>query len=148
MKTFVSKPLELPRDREAITRADLVFYDVDHSGPSYRARVFLDNPTADQGTPLDPESGYVGSFTVFGHAGCFGEEGHCHPAWPTTDDFDRRPPHPLVPFTREVEITPALKQFSKAKARVTVVPDVVEVKGVAIPDVPPTNLVRLAVYED
>ena len=68
MKTFVSKPLELPRDREAITRADLVFYDVDHSGPSYRARVFLDNPSANPDTPLEPESGYVGSFTVFGHA--------------------------------------------------------------------------------
>jgi hypothetical protein len=148
MKPFVSRPLELPAEREAITRADLVFYEVDHSGPSYRAHVFLDNPNANTGTELEPANGYVGSFTVFGHAGCFGEEGHCHPMWPTTDEFDRRPQHPLVPFTRELEITSALKQFSKSKARVTVVPAVVEVKGVAPPDVAPTTLVRLAVYED
>jgi hypothetical protein len=148
MKPFVSKPLELPAEREAITRADLVFYDVDHSGPSYRAHVFLDNSKANSETELEPENGYVGSFTIFGHAGCFGEEGHCHPMWPTTDEFDRRPQHPLVPFTRELEITPALKQFTKVRASVTVVPEVSEVKGVTAPDVAPASLVRLAVYED
>lgn len=148
MKPFTSKPLELPRDKEAITRADLVFYHVDHSGPSYRAHVFLDNPGADAETPLEPEEGYAGSFTVFGHAGCFGEEGHCHPIWPTTDEFDRRPEHPLVPFIREVEITEALKRFTKAKAKVTVVPVVTEVEGIPAPDVAPAGAVRLAVYED
>ena len=85
---------------EAFSRADLIFYGVDHSGPSYEARVFLNNPErASRDTPRDPAAGYAGSFTVFGHGGCFGDDGHCDvPSGP--DAFDLRPPHPLTPYTR------------------------------------------------
>lgn len=148
MKPFASNPLELPKGRERISRADLVFYEVEHSGPSYVANVFLDNPEADLDTPLVLESGYVGAFTVFGHGGCFGGDGHCHPERPTTDEFDRRGQHPLQPFVRTVEVTDALKSFSKKnKVVVSVVPVVSEVEGVEDPNVPPAGFVRLAVYE-
>jgi hypothetical protein len=76
LKVFSSKPVEVP-EVEDMSRADLIFYGVDHSGPSYEARVFIDNPSAGPETPVEPEHGYAGSFTVFGHAGCFGDEGHC-----------------------------------------------------------------------
>src|SRR5215217_7560486 len=59
------------------TRADLVFSGVDHSETSYEVRVFLNNPTADASTPRGAEHGYAGRFVVFGHGGCFGDEGHC-----------------------------------------------------------------------
>ncbi len=59
------------------TRADLVFSGVDHSETSYEVRVFLNNPTADASTPRTAEHGYAGRFVVFGHGGCFGDEGHC-----------------------------------------------------------------------
>ena len=59
------------------TRADLVFSGVDHSQTSYEVRVFLNNPTADASTPRTAEHGYAGRFVIFGHGGCFGDDGHC-----------------------------------------------------------------------
>ncbi len=148
MKRFHSKPLDLPADREDIARADLVFYGVDHSGPTYEARIFLDNPRATEETPRDAESGYAGSFTVFGHGGCFGADGHCAPKERYVDEFDRRPPHPLTPQTISVTITEALARVAKEKVRVHVVAAVRESKGetVAASDVAPCELVRLVTY--
>jgi hypothetical protein len=48
-------------------RAELVFSGVEQAGRSFEARVFLDNPDADDRTPRTPEAGYVGSFHVYGH---------------------------------------------------------------------------------
>ena len=85
-----ARPARNREDVEELTRADLVFYGVDHSGPTYEARVFLNNPRArDADTARDAEQGYAGSFAVFGHSGCFGAEGHCLPDQRTTDEFDR-----------------------------------------------------------
>ena len=46
--------LELPAgdDRPELARADLTFYGLDHSGPSYQVRVFFNNPNAGPDTPL------------------------------------------------------------------------------------------------
>ena len=60
-----------------VTRVDLEFHGVDHSGASFEGRVFVNNPGADQNTELSPERGYVGSFHIFGHGGCYGDVGHC-----------------------------------------------------------------------
>lgn len=46
-------------------------------------------------------AGYVGSFSVFGHGGCYGDVGHCEVV-PRDDPFDVRPPHPLTPWTKTV----------------------------------------------
>ena len=97
MNRFQSQPLDLPVDRSEVVRADLILYGVDHSGPTYEARIFLDNPKATEETPRDAEAGYAGSYTVFGHGGCFGGEGHCALKERYSDDFDRRLPHPLTP---------------------------------------------------
>src|SRR6185436_18305022 len=74
--TATTQPLELPEleDVGELSRADLVFYGVDHAGPSYEARVFINNPNADADTERVDEQGYAGSFSVFGHNGCFGDE--------------------------------------------------------------------------
>lgn len=123
---FVSPPIDLPEDAADMYRADLVFYDVDHSGPSYEARVFVDNPEADEETPRDGDHGYAGYFTVFGHDGCFGDEGHCLPGNRYTDEFDRRAIHPLEPWTKTVIATEAIKKAIAdprvTTIRVTVVP--------------------------
>jgi hypothetical protein len=47
--------------------AEIRFEGVDHSGPSYEARVFLNNGKADANTPQTAEYGYAGSFFVYGH---------------------------------------------------------------------------------
>jgi hypothetical protein len=134
-------------ETEGITRADLIFYGVDHSGPSYEARVFLDNPKADHRTPTEPDQGYAGSFTVFGNAGCFGDEGHCHPNLRYSDEFDYRGPHPLEPFTRHIEVTEALLQKKRRRVVVSVVPVVHEDPGVKPPAVAPAERVRLVAYQ-
>jgi hypothetical protein len=90
------------------TRADIVFYGVEHKGDSFEALVFLNAPEATLDTPLEVDEGFAGSFVVFGHAGCFGDKGHCHvPSH--RDPFDSRPPHGLTPQTKMVEVTDALK---------------------------------------
>jgi tyrosinase len=115
VERFVSEPIRIAaaeEDDPIVSRADLVLFGVDHSGDSYEGRVFLNNPDADVDTPRDPAHGYAGSFTVFGHGGCYGEEGHCDPGQRTTDAFDRRPPHPLTPFTKTVVVSEALRRVT------------------------------------
>ncbi len=63
---------ELPSQ---FSRADLEFIGVDHSGASYEARVFVNNPSADIGTQTNEANGYAGSYYIFGHGGCFGDIG-------------------------------------------------------------------------
>jgi hypothetical protein len=110
MADISTHPLELPQfeDRDEVSRADLVFYGVDHSGDSFTAHVFLAKPKATLRTARTAENGYAGSFTVFGHGGCFGDEGHCLPSDRYTDEFDLRPEHPLTPLTKTVVATEAL----------------------------------------
>lgn len=149
MKRFHSQPLDLPGNREHVARADLVFYGVDHSGPTYEARIFLDNARATAKTPLDAKNGYAGSYTVFGHGGCFGAEGHCAPKERYIDEYDRRPPHPLTPLTIAVTITDALAALEKKRVRVHIVAVVRETKMGKAPDasgIQPCDQVRLVTY--
>lgn len=122
-----SLPVPVQSDVADFERADLVFYGVEHTGPSYEGRVFLGVPDANESTPLDSASGYAGSFYVFGHAqGCFGDDGHCEvPDADDLDPFDLRLSHHLVPFVINVVITESLKLLRDAEAEefvVTVVP--------------------------
>lgn len=111
------------REAGAFTRADLYLYGLDHSGPSYQVRVFLNAPDAGPDTPLDPEAGYAGSVTVFGHGRCFGDEGHCEPRGPVTP-FDRRLPHQLEPASRVLICTDAVRRALEQRGDlgVTLVP--------------------------
>ena len=122
MARFVSEPLDNPAraGQPEFSRADLIFYGVDHSGPSFEARVYLNEDAAGESTDRDSD-GFAGSFTVFGHGGCAGDEGHCEvPAG--RDAFDRRPPHALTPQTKTVIVTDALRKHGDDKLVVTVVP--------------------------
>lgn len=96
------------------SRADLVVTGVDHSSLSYEVRVFLNNPDATADTPRTAEQGYGGRYTVFGHGGCFGDEGHCDVPTPTADATDLRPQHQLTPITTYVTVTDALRRLLAA----------------------------------
>ena len=90
-------------------RADLELHGLDHSKASYEGRVFLNNSDASVSTPTDEAHGYVGSFFIFGHGGCAGEEGHCDvPS--ERRPFDRRMEHQLTSVSKRVVITDALKR--------------------------------------
>jgi tyrosinase len=147
---FTSDPLELPelgQDDLEDLRADLIFYGVDHSGSSFQARVYLDAPDADASSGRD-HPGYAGEFYVFGHGGCFGDEGHCDVPTEPVDPFDMRDPHPLTPQTKIVTITESLRRhvdLTKAEqsVRVTVVAETVRDRR---NDVLAFDTVRLAFY--
>src|ERR1051325_3295550 len=78
-KKYVSESIKLDISKleNDFYRADLIFHGLDHSGPSYEGRVFINNTRANSETPEDPKEGYAGSFFVFGHGGCLGNENHC-----------------------------------------------------------------------
>ena len=104
-------------------RADLEFIGVDHSGASFEARVFLNKPDADENTATTEANGYAGSFSIFGHGGCFGDVGHCDITH-VQDEFDPRPSHPLEPIKKVVIATDAIKRAAEQSAEIsiTVVP--------------------------
>ncbi|MCZ2805591.1 hypothetical protein O2W18_10785 [Modestobacter sp. VKM Ac-2983] len=93
------------------SRADLVVTGVDHSSTSYEVRVFLNDPDATAGTPRTAEHGYAGRYTVFGHGGCYGGEGHCDAPAPGED---LRLAPPLTSFDTYVTITGALQRLLAA----------------------------------
>jgi hypothetical protein len=70
-------------------------YGIQHGGATYQARVFLNNPRASELTAMTPETGFAGTFHIFGHGGCLGDPGHCDVV--PRDPHDPRPAHPLTP---------------------------------------------------
>lgn len=143
---FVSAPLELPDGEQPFARADLILYGIDHSGPSFEARVFLDAPDADHASGrADPAC--AGSLFVFGHGGCFGDAGHCDVV-ARDDPFDLRPPHALEPALRILTVTEPIRRLVAAGAATTTVTIVAH----AVADHPDAVLaferLRLATYAD
>ena len=151
MHRFVSEPLTVGvQDRpelDAISRADLVFYGLDHSGPSYEGRVYLNRLDAGLDTAREADQGYAGSFFVFGHGRCYGDDGHCDPTQRTTDEFDLRPTHPLAPWTATVIVTDALRRVGPDDVTVTVVAVDHRTKDAAPSEALTVDTVRLLLYE-
>lgn len=99
-------------------RADIEFEGLDHSGSSYEGRVFVNNPDADAATQRTADNGYAGSYYIFGHGGCFGDEGHCEVA--PRSPYDPRPPHALWPTRKVVIATDAIRRAVDAGPTMTV----------------------------
>lgn len=100
------------------SRADIEFEGLDHSGSSYEGRVFVNNADADAGTAKTLDNGYAGSYYIFGHGGCFGDEGHCDVGLP--GPYDPRTPHALWPTRKVVIATEAIAAAAKAGSTMTV----------------------------
>jgi hypothetical protein len=118
---YVSKELylDIKRLENKFKRADIEIHNVDHSGFSYEGRVFLNNSEADQKTELKLEKGYVGSYHVFAHGGCYGDEGHCDIP-KERRAYDYRPSHHLKPQYKRIIITDALRKLGKNTDRFTI----------------------------
>ena len=135
ISSYVSEEIPIPvYEGKDFSRADLLFFGIGQIGPSFEARVFLNNPEADETTPLEGASGYAGSFHIFGPARCFGDPGHCDIPEEPRDPFDlRRPNTQVIPVDKLVVATEAIKQVRQAGNEgftVTVVPVVYESPGV------------------
>jgi tyrosinase len=111
MATFNANPLTvtLTAPAEPYRRADLEFHGVDHGRASYEGRLFVNNPAAGPQTSTDDPS-YAGSFWIFGHGGCAGDEGHCEPP-ASRRPFDFRAEHQLTPMSKRVIVTDRLRDL-------------------------------------
>jgi tyrosinase len=144
---YTAPPLELP-EGEGLDRADLIFVGLDHSGASFEARLFFDAPDADHAAGRDHPA-YAGSFYLFGHGGCFGDEGHCDVAPRST--YDPRPPHALWPTRKVVIATDAIRKAVQAGSTmtITVVPVVLSTTDMVPQDeeLPKFELVSVITYQ-
>lgn len=120
----ISSEISLADLGEDFTRADIEFEGLDHGNSSYEGRVFINNTDADSDTDLTADNGYAGSFYIFGHGGCFGDEGHCEVA--PRPPYDPRPPHALWPARKIVVATDAVRRAAAAgpTMTITVVPEI------------------------
>ncbi len=143
---FVSDPIDLPEhETDAEIRADLVFYGVDHSGPSYEARIFINAPDATADTPRD-DLHYAGSFCIFGHGGCFGDVGHCDIP-EEVDPFDLRGPHQLIGAAKTVIVSEAFARVVAPGDETMTVTVVAVVPGAEDHDVLRFDTIRLLTYQ-
>jgi hypothetical protein len=100
-------------------RADIEIHNLDHSGQSYEGRVFLNNPNANQRTPVDEEHNYVGSYHVFGHGGCYGDIGHCDVVREKRR-YDRRLSSDIRPQYKRIIATSTIKKIGGETDRFTI----------------------------
>jgi hypothetical protein len=123
-KSYTTEKIQFSKeDLKDFYRADCVFRGVAMNVPTYEGRVFINNPTANLDTQKNSRQGYVGSYVIFGHAKCLGDEGHCD-VRTQRYKFDEVPyrlaPEPYI----SIKITEYLKNLSKKTQdfTVTVVP--------------------------
>jgi len=119
--------LYINQEENKFYKAAIELYGVDVTGPSYEGRVFINNPGANENTPTTEESGYVGSYHIFGHNGCYGDEGHCD--IPKRRPYDSRRTRDAAPCYKSVEATQALKKVIQSKNEITVTIVPLAVKG-------------------
>ena len=89
---------------------------IKHVGASYEGLLYINNPAATADTGKDAEAGYVGSFHVFGHGGCFGAPGHCDNREPERRRFDNRPLSRVIRMKKRVDITEPLRAAAQSAA--------------------------------
>lgn len=149
-KIFVSTPLKLDIKKldKKFSRADLEFHGVDHSGPSYEGRVFINNREADERTPKTLREGYVGSYHIFGHGGCFGDVGHCDIKKERLP-YDYRPSHPLTPALKRITITDKIETIGKRTDElvITIVPVLAGGSEITIDEVVKLERISIAIYD-
>ena len=89
-----------------------------HTGSSYEGLVYIGNPNADADTGKDAEAGYVGSFNVFGHGGCFGAEGHCENREDERRRFDNRPLARSIRMKKRVDVSEPLRTAAQSGSEI------------------------------
>jgi hypothetical protein len=102
-------------------RADLEFYGINHFRPSYVARIYFNDPDVGPDNATEERESYAGSFAIFGHQRCSGDEGHCE-VHEQARRFDDRPSHPLTRAFKRVVVTDALRRcLDRDELSITVV---------------------------
>lgn len=127
----VPSPLRLtfPSVDGDLGAALLVFQSMAKTKDSYEVRLFLNNRTASEETPIANNPSYAGTVWLFGHGECIGDMGHCDRPL-ARREFDRRPPHHLTPYDLTMNVSESLKAIVReagSPLHVSVV--ILDVKG-------------------
>ena len=102
-------------------RADLEFYRINHFRPSFVVNVYFNDPDVDEKTDSPERATYAGSFSVFGHTTCVGDEGHCVEHL-EVGRFDDRPTPPLTRAFKRIQVTDALRRcLDSDQLRITLI---------------------------
>jgi hypothetical protein len=131
MSSYTAPPISL-RAFENARSAELIFRGVEQAGHSFEGRVFLNNPAADETTQGTPESGYAGSFHVYG----YGE--HPPPAMAAAKASQAPGGAPVAPIEKRLRVDEAALEKALERSdelTVTVVPVPADPDG-PIPDRP------------
>jgi hypothetical protein len=94
---------------EAKGKIELVFRGVEQAGPSFEARVFLNNTEANENTAQTVDAGYAGSFHVYGYGSPL------PPAMAEAKSKRARGDEPIAPIEKDLEVNP--ETFHRAIAR-------------------------------
>lgn len=92
---------------ESFQRAELVIENIDCSGFSYEGRVFLNNPDANEETPMSTEYGYAGCYHILGYGGVLQDDFEVE-----RSVFDSRPFRSVLNHKR-INVTDILKLMSR-----------------------------------
>lgn len=103
MSRYTSPPLKVAAPADGFRRADLAFTGLEHAGRSFEARVFINNPEADERADRSDENGYAGAFHVYGYGRPVPETG---PA--------------LLPLSKRITATDAVRRALAASDELTV----------------------------
>jgi hypothetical protein len=128
---YTAGPFGIPSVREA-RAAELIFTGIEQAGPSYEGRVFLNNPDAGDSTALTPETGYAGSFHVYG----YGDQ--APPAIAEAKAKQQKGGAPVAPIEKRVRVDEAALRAALDRSEeltVTVAPIPADPGG-AVPDRP------------
>ena len=98
--------------------ADFEIGGIKHTGSSYEGLIYINNPDATPDTGKDEDAGYVASFDVFGHGGCFGAEGHCDNREDERRRFDNRPLARSIRMKKRVDISDALRNAAQSEPEI------------------------------
>jgi hypothetical protein len=94
-----------------LPRADIVVCGLEHGGPSFEVRTFLNNPTADARTDPTTDNGYAGSIYVYGYG---------QPLERARGGIAESDAQPRMPKTRSIIATEAVRAAAAAGPQVSV----------------------------
>ncbi|HEV7586878.1 MAG TPA: tyrosinase family protein [Longimicrobium sp.] len=107
--------VELGELSPGFDHARMRLHNTQRTEGSYEVRVFFNQPDASDKTATDDNPSYGGSFYLFGHGTCIGDEGHCDVV--ARREGDQRPPHHYTPQNLTFDVTDAVKTLAKSRKK-------------------------------
>jgi tyrosinase len=140
---FVSQPIPIQPNLKAFRRAEIRLHWVPQLQRSCFVRAFLNDPAANDETPLHDNPHFAGYLAIFGHGPCYGGPGHCDPPPPQPRDYDWRTRSHNTPRNHRIDVTKSAKKLLETSDALQVTllvigpdyeedPDLLKLEGVSL----------------